>query len=141
MTSQGLREATPPWSTAVFARVVGELDESVDHLPAYLEPLHLIVGRRHPLARRRTVRLEELCRSRDFFSFVGAWCADIVQIPIVDPAPTYPWSLLLNRHHPHPATLQLVRHVEAHFEPLDRARQRVPPADRARFSAHPSGSA
>ncbi|MCP3802355.1 LysR family transcriptional regulator [Allokutzneria sp. A3M-2-11 16] len=190
VTSQGLRDAGPALAErsvdAAFARVTGALDESIAHHPAYLEPLHLLVGRKHPLARRRSVTvaelaggtawmpdnqpgsewadyyealeeelgigidtsgphfgfdhlLEELGGSPDWFSFAAErmrvpWYPDVVQIPIVRPIPVYPWSLLVNRHHPHPALSRLVRHVEENFTPLDPARHWVPPADRASFS-------
>ncbi|MFC7586143.1 LysR family transcriptional regulator [Nonomuraea antimicrobica] len=52
VTSNGLRSALGTLSggsvDAAFARVRGALDEDLRHVPAYLEPVHLLVGRDHP---------------------------------------------------------------------------------------------
>jgi DNA-binding transcriptional LysR family regulator len=64
VTSNGLTEALPALAggsiDAFFARATGELGEDIECTPAYLEPLHLLVGRGHPLADRREVEMSEL---------------------------------------------------------------------------------
>lgn len=45
---------------AEFARVTGDLDRALAWTPAYLEPLHVLAGHRHPLAGRDEVSLREL---------------------------------------------------------------------------------
>lgn len=67
VTSRGLREAQPALLggaiDVAFARVAGELDPAIAHQPAYLEPHHMLAGRKHPLAGRRRVRMAELAES------------------------------------------------------------------------------
>jgi DNA-binding transcriptional LysR family regulator len=64
VTSNGLRSArgalTHGSVDAAFARLTGPLDEELRYVPAYLEPLHLLVDRAHPLAKLREVPLERL---------------------------------------------------------------------------------
>ncbi|MFC3965626.1 LysR family transcriptional regulator [Nocardia jiangsuensis] len=64
LTSTGLRSAREAFRAgaidAAFARVVGDLDPAIDYRPAYLEPLHVLVGRNHRLAGLRSVRMTEL---------------------------------------------------------------------------------
>lgn len=45
---------------AFFGRATGDLGDAIACTPAYLEPLHLLVGRRHRLAGRRQVEMAEL---------------------------------------------------------------------------------
>lgn len=45
---------------AAFARVAGTLDAALAATPAYLEPLHLLVGQRHPLAARTEIGPDDL---------------------------------------------------------------------------------
>ncbi|QKG22931.1 LysR family transcriptional regulator [Actinomadura verrucosospora] len=45
---------------AAFGRVTGPLPPGVRRIPAWLEPIPILVGRRHRLARRRRVPLPEL---------------------------------------------------------------------------------
>ncbi|MFI6296165.1 LysR family transcriptional regulator [Nonomuraea sp. NPDC050790] len=64
VTSNGLRSARDNLGLghvdAVFARAAGALPEGLEVVPAYLEPLHLLVGRTHPLAGRRRMETAEL---------------------------------------------------------------------------------
>ncbi|MFB4310276.1 LysR family transcriptional regulator [Actinomadura sp. GTD37] len=62
------------------------------------------------------------------------WHPDTVRIPLVDPTPVYPWSLLYPRAGRHPALDLLVRHVQASYRPFDPDRQWLPAADRHLFT-------
>ncbi|MEV0616413.1 LysR family transcriptional regulator [Nonomuraea sp. NPDC050404] len=62
------------------------------------------------------------------------WHPDTVQIPLVDPAPVYPCSLLFHQHNPHPVLEAFVRFVKGHHRPFDPGRQWLPGPDRAEFS-------
>ncbi|MBM7783671.1 LysR family transcriptional regulator [Tenggerimyces flavus] len=66
-TSNGLRSARGALARgsidAAFARVMGTLDEELRHLPAYLEPIYVLVDRSHPLARLREVPMSRLAAS------------------------------------------------------------------------------
>ncbi|MFI6520898.1 LysR family transcriptional regulator [Spirillospora sp. NPDC050679] len=77
--------------------------------------------------------------SGEHVGLVGEWCRlpgrpRTVQIPLVDPAPVYPCSLIYHRQNRHPVLARLVRFVEDAFRPFDAERQWLPPADRADFS-------
>ncbi|PXX58041.1 DNA-binding transcriptional LysR family regulator [Nocardia tenerifensis] len=67
ITSSGLRSGRSALVNGAidvaFARVVGALDPSIEYMPAYLEPLHVLIGRKHPLAGNRRIRLCELADS------------------------------------------------------------------------------
>ncbi|MDI5981886.1 LysR family transcriptional regulator [Amycolatopsis magusensis] len=188
VTSRGLRTGQPALLSGsvdvAFARVAGPLDPAIAHQPAYLEPHHMLAGRRHPLAGRRRVRmaelaewvawmpgnepgsewadyyadlrrefgltihtagphfgldhlLDELAASRDRFTFGGErmrvpWHAGIVQVPIVDPTPLYPWSMLWHRRNRHPALPLLADHITAGLHRFDPASQWLPPAEPVR---------
>ncbi|GLW06858.1 LysR family transcriptional regulator [Microtetraspora sp. NBRC 13810] len=72
----------------------------------------------------------------------GEWCRlpshpRTVQIPIVDPAPMYPCSLLRHRQNRHPVLAALTRFVEGDFRPYDPRRQWLPAPDRAAFHRPP----
>jgi DNA-binding transcriptional LysR family regulator len=45
---------------AAFGRVTGTLPPGIERIPACLEPIHILVGRQHSLARRRHVPMGEL---------------------------------------------------------------------------------
>ncbi|OZM81584.1 LysR family transcriptional regulator [Pseudonocardia sp. MH-G8] len=64
ITSDGLRSAVPALLRgtvdAAFVRVLGPLDPALAHTPVALDPLHVLVGTRHPLAGRKQVRMAEL---------------------------------------------------------------------------------
>ncbi|MER6511315.1 LysR family transcriptional regulator [Nonomuraea sp. NPDC001636] len=188
LTSNGLRSAhgalTRGSIDAFFGRVTGTRNEELRHIPAYLEPVHLLVSRDHPLASRQHVEMERLSGSTvwmpgntpssewaDFYDLLGStfdvridtsgpdfgweyfveriasgehigfggeglrlpWHPRIMQIPLVDPAPVYPCSLLHHRQNHHPALTLLIRFVESGFRPFDPARQWLPTPDRAAF--------
>ncbi|MFB7718078.1 LysR family transcriptional regulator [Nocardia sp. NPDC056100] len=185
VTSSGLRSGraalTEGTIDVAFARVIGALDAAIEHIPAYLEPLYVLVGRNHRFAHQRTVRptdlagaiarmpgnepgsewaqfyddlaaefgltidtsgpdfgldhlLDEIAHSEQSFVFSGErlrvpWHRDIVQIPIVDPTPTYPHSMLWHRRNPHPALPELINHVTKAFRPFDPDRHWLPASD------------
>ncbi|WP_222871397.1 LysR family transcriptional regulator [Nonomuraea sp. PA05] len=188
VTSNGLRSARAALDRgsvdAAFCRASGPLEE-LDGVPAFLEPVHLLVSRGHPLAGRASVPVPELAGSvvwmpgnvpgsewaefyrllGDAFGFridasgpdfgwdhfvadVGAgrgvslvgetmrlpWHPGTVRIPLVDPAPVYPSSLLFHRRNRHPVLEALVRFVRGNRPPFDPARQWLPEADLAVFS-------
>ncbi|AXB47969.1 LysR family transcriptional regulator [Amycolatopsis albispora] len=188
VTSRGLRSGQPALLSGAidvaFARVTGELDPAIAYQPAYLEPHHLLAGRKHPLAGRRRVRmadlagtvvsmpgnepgsewadyyhhlrhefgfgvetagpdfgldhmLDEIARSADRCTFGGErmrvpWHAGIVQLPVVDPTPLYPWSMLWHRRNRHPALPVLIEHIAERVRPFDPATQWLPPGEPVR---------
>ncbi|MGN2639595.1 LysR family transcriptional regulator [Nocardia takedensis] len=185
VTSRGLRSGRAALVDGTidvaFARVVGALDPAIDHRPAYLEPLHILVGPGHRLADRRRIRLvdladsiarmpgnepgsewaqyyddlttdfgltmdtggpnfgldhmlDEIAGSSDRYMFSGQrlrvpWHPDIRRIPIVEPTPGYPHSMLWHRRNRHPALSRLIRHIAADFEPFDPDRHWLPPTE------------
>ncbi|WP_344887497.1 LysR family transcriptional regulator [Nonomuraea antimicrobica] len=105
VTSNGLRSALGTLSggsvDAAFARVRGALDEDLRHVPAYLEPVHLLVGRDHPLAGLAQVELERLSGAtiwmpgnapgsewRDYYRLLGA----AFDLRIDDSGPDFGWE-------------------------------------------------
>lgn len=156
---------------AYLRDVAGELDPRLARTYAYLEPVHVIVGVRHPLARARGVRPAELGRyrawvpgivagsewetfyadfaeafgldidpagyavgaesvfdaiaaSRSLVTFAGersrvGWpgALGLVQLPVADPVPVYPWSLIWRAGTEHEGTKRLVSHVRRSFSP------------------------
>ena len=62
------------------------------------------------------------------------WHPDTVQVPLVDPVPVYPWSLLHHRRNQHPALPLLTRHIADGYRPFDPGRQWLPVPDRARMA-------
>lgn len=156
---------------AYLRDVAGELGPGLARAYARLEPTHVIVGVRHPLARSRSVRPAELARYRGwvpgivegsewetfFLDFAEAFGLDIdptgyavgtesvfdavaasrslvtyvgersrigwpgnlgvVRLPVTDPAPLYPWSLVWRADTEHPGALRLAEHVKRSFAP------------------------
>jgi DNA-binding transcriptional LysR family regulator len=156
---------------AYLRDVAGELDPALARTYAFLEPAHVIAGVRHPLARSREVRPQDLARyrawvpgivagsewetfyqdfaaafgldvdptgyavgsesvfdavaaSRSLVTLVGArsrvgWPGGLglVRLPVVDPVPAYPWSLIWRADTAHQGALRLVEHVTRSFEP------------------------
>ncbi|GLX02047.1 LysR family transcriptional regulator [Microtetraspora sp. NBRC 16547] len=190
VTSNGLRSARHALLhgsvDAAVARVTGPLEDDLRHVPACLEPLHLLVGRDHPLADRREVGMAQLSGSTvwmpgnvpgsewaEFYCLLGAefdiridtsgpdfgweyyvegigsgerigfvgeqmrvpWHPRTVQIPIVDPAPAYPSSLLYHRQNRHPALASFIGFIVSDFQPFDPRHQWLPEPDRAAFAA------
>ncbi|HEX8871089.1 MAG TPA: LysR family transcriptional regulator [Lentzea sp.] len=157
---------------AYLRDVAGELDPGLARTYARLEPIHVIVGVRHPLAKSRSVRTEELARyrawvpgivegsewetwyldfaeafgldidptgyavgsesvfdsvaaSRSLVTYVGersrvGWPGSLglVRLPLVDPVPRYPWSLIWRADTGHQGAKRLIEHVKRSFEPL-----------------------
>lgn len=62
------------------------------------------------------------------------WNPRTVQLPIVDPVPVYPWSLLCHRQNHHPALSRLTAFVAREFRPFDPRSQWLPAPDRPAFS-------
>ncbi|MFD9896151.1 LysR family transcriptional regulator [Amycolatopsis sp. NPDC059027] len=193
VTSNGLRSARTTLPSgqidAAFARVVGELDEAIEHTPAHMDRMQVVVGRGHRFARRRQIRLAELAgltawmpgnggdsewadyyrefsaafdvgidvsgpnfgfehlldvvgNSGDRLSFVGEgirvpWHPRIVRLPIADPTPVFPHSLLWYRHNRHPALPRLVGHIRRGYVPFDPRREWLPEPDRAVIASGP----
>ena len=156
---------------AYLRDVPGELDQRLARTYARLEPTHVIVGVRHPLARSRSVRPEELARYRYwvpgivagsewetfFLDFAAAFSLDIdptgyavgtesvfdavaasrslatfvgersrigwpgnlglVRLPLADPVPLYPWSLVWRADTEHEGAKRLIGYVKRSFEP------------------------
>ncbi|MFC4121863.1 LysR family transcriptional regulator [Nonomuraea zeae] len=89
VTSDGFRTARVSLAhglvDAAFGRISGTLEEDLGALPAYLEPLHLLVAAGHPLAGRSRLRMAELSGTTawmpgntegsewaEFYRFLGA---------------------------------------------------------------------
>jgi DNA-binding transcriptional LysR family regulator len=156
---------------AYLRDVAGELSPGLARTYARLEPAHVMVGVRHPLARSRGVRPEELARyrawvpgiapgsewetffvdlaeafgldidptgyavgtesvfdavaaSRSLVTFVGersrvGWPGSlgVVRLPVVDPVPLYPWSLIWRADTGHQGAIRLIGHVKRSFAP------------------------
>jgi DNA-binding transcriptional LysR family regulator len=168
---------------AAFGRTVGTLPPGIERIPARLESIPILVGRRHPLARRRRVAMRELSgrtawmpgNARDsewaeYYRYLSAdfgvridTCGpvfgrdhiterigaspdlitfglkaqfpgpDIVEIPVVDPTPAYPWSLMWHGLNRHPSLPLLIDHVRGCYRPYDAVNQWLPAPDRSLF--------
>jgi DNA-binding transcriptional LysR family regulator len=175
VTSTGLRSAVPALLAghidAAYVRVVGACDDRLAHTMAYLEPLYVLVGRRHAFAGRRSLTaaeldgttawmpwndpgsewaafyadlaaafgvhvetkgplfgldhlFDEIAGDDHLLTFVGegtptrmAWRPDVVRIPLVDPSPVYPLSLLWHRDSRHSLLPALIAHTRTHHRP------------------------
>jgi DNA-binding transcriptional LysR family regulator len=173
---------------AAFGRVAGALPSDIERAPVHLEPIFVLVSRRHRLARGRQVPmaklagltawmpgnagesewadyyrffsaefgvtidtsgpvfgrdhiLEKIAASPDLITFAAktqlTGNPDIIHLPVVDPVPVYPWSLLWHRLNRHPALPSLIAHATARYRPRDPARQWLPEPDRALFPPAP----
>ncbi|WP_242903774.1 LysR family transcriptional regulator [Actinomadura terrae] len=190
LTSDGLATAAPALLAgaldAFLGRAATGLDEGIRHAPAYLEPLHVLVGRGHRLADHEHVRAVELAGTTawmpgnaresewvEFYRFLSADLGigtdpsgpnfglehyveriatsdtrygivgediplpphpDIRRLPIVEPTPVFPWSLMWHAQNRHPALAPLIEHVTAGSRPFDPSAEWLPPPDRAAFS-------
>ena len=189
ITSNGFRTAPAALARgsidAAFVRVSGVLQDDFRALPAYLEPLHLLVGRDHPFAGRQRLEMARLAGSTvwmpgnvegsewaEYYRFLGAafdiqintsgpdfgyehfveeigssgqmsfvgertripWHPDTVQIPLIDPTPVYPWSLLNHRQNRHSTLGLLTRYIASSYRPFDPDHQWLPDPDRAAFT-------
>ncbi|MFC4055757.1 LysR family transcriptional regulator [Actinomadura syzygii] len=63
------------------------------------------------------------------------WHPDTVRIPLVDPVPLYPWSMLYHRRNHHPALALLAHHITRNYRPFDPRHKWLPATDRAAFTA------
>jgi DNA-binding transcriptional LysR family regulator len=171
---------------AAFGRVRGPLPPGIGRVAAWLEPMYVLVGRRHAFARRKRVPAAELSgltawmpnNARDsewaeYYRFLSAGFGvtidtsgpvfgrehivgrisgspdlmmfvartqfaghpGIVHVPVTDPAPVYPWSLLWQEANRHPVLPPLIAHVKSRYEPYDANRQWLPAPDRPLFPA------
>jgi DNA-binding transcriptional LysR family regulator len=156
---------------AYLRDVPGEFDPGLARTYAHLEPFHVIVGVRHPLAGSRGVRPAELARyrawvpgiaegsewetcyldfaeafgldidatgyavgsesvfdavavSRSLVTYVGEWSRvswpgslGLVRLPLVDPVPLYPWSLIWRADAGHQGAMRLIEHVKRSYKP------------------------
>jgi DNA-binding transcriptional LysR family regulator len=169
---------------AAFGRVAAGLAPGIERVPAFLEPLFVLVGRRHRLARRKRVPVQELSgltawmpgnatdsewaqyyqyfsaefgvtidtsgpvfgrdhimerigASPDLIMFAAktqlTGSPDIVHLPVTDPVPVYPWSLLWHGLNRHPALPLLIAHTQARYRPFDPRAQWLPDPDRHLF--------
>jgi DNA-binding transcriptional LysR family regulator len=169
---------------AAFGRAATGLASGIERVPACLEPVFVLVGRRHRLARRRRVPMRELAgltawmpgnagesewaqyyrflsaefgvaidtsgpvfgrdhitekiaASPDLFMFAAktqlTGNPGVVHLPVTDPTPVYPWSLLWHGLNRHPALPLLIAHVQARYRPHDPRTQWLPAPDRPLF--------
>jgi DNA-binding transcriptional LysR family regulator len=169
---------------AAFGRVTAGLAPGIERIPACLEPLYVLVSRRHRLARRKRVPAHELSgltawmpgnagdsEWAQYYRFLSAEFGvtidtsgpvfgrdhitetiaaapdlitfaartqltgnpDVVHLPVTDPAPVYPWSLLWHGLNRHPTLPPLIAHVQASYRPYDEQSQWLPPPDRPLF--------
>jgi len=179
---------------AAFGRVTAGLAPGIERVPAFLEPIFVLVGRRHRLARRKRVPAQELSgltawmpgnatdsEWADYYRFFSAEFGvtidasgpvfgrdhitetigaspdlitfaaktqltgnpDVVHLPVTDPVPVYPWSLLWHGLNRHPALPLLIAHTRACYRPCDPRTQWLPDPDRHLFppqSLLPRGS-
>ena len=169
---------------AAFGRVVSGLAPGIERVPACLEPLFVLVSRKHRLARRKRVPtaelsgltawmpgnagdsewaqyyrffsaefgvaidtsgpvfgrdhiMETIAASPDLITFAArtqlTGNPDVVHLPVTDPVPVYPWSLLWHGLNRHPALPPLIAHVQARYRPFDPRAQWLPDPDRHLF--------
>lgn len=173
---------------AAFGRVTGTLPPGIERIPAFLEPIFILVSRHHRLARRKRVPMRELSgltawmpgntpdsdhaeyyrflsaefgvqidtsgpvfgrdhimerisASNELITFAAktqlAGNPDIVHLPVADPTPVYPWSLMWHEANRHPSLPLLIAHVKARYRPYDARSQWLPAPDRSLFPASP----
>ncbi|MFV2174894.1 LysR family transcriptional regulator [Actinomadura sp. LOL_016] len=84
--------------------------------------------------------VERTAASRELITAVGEkirmpWHPGVAQIPVVDPVPVYPWSLLWHPRNRHPVLPRLVAYVRDGFRPYRPGRDWLPEPDRPAFSA------
>jgi DNA-binding transcriptional LysR family regulator len=155
---------------AYLRDVAGELDPVLSFCYAWLEPVEVIVGARHPLARAARVRAPDLGRypawvpgivagsewetfyqdfaaafdlgidptgyktgtdsvfdaiaaSTSLVTYVGEKsrvalpsAPALARLPVTDPVPLYPWSLIWRSQTRHPGARRLIAHVKRAFQ-------------------------
>jgi DNA-binding transcriptional LysR family regulator len=76
---------------------------------------------------------DSVAASRSLVTFVGEKnrvalpsAADLVRLPVTDPVPLYPWSLIWRRQSPHPETSRLIEYAEGALQPPDPAAAWLP---------------
>jgi len=93
-----------------------------------------IFGRDHMLGKIRA--------TRDLITFAAkgqlSGHPDIVHLPLVDPVPVYPWSLMWHEANRHPSLPLLIEHVQARYQPFAAGAQWLPAPDRPLFPADPA---
>ena len=81
--------------------------------------------------------MEKIGASADLITFASktqlTGSADIVHLPVTDPTPVYPWSLLWHGLNRHPALPLLIAHAQARYRPYDPRRHWLPAPDRPLF--------
>ena len=161
------QQAVSAYLRAMPGRAVARLSSTL----AYLEPMQVIVGPRHPLAGAGSAPASELRRYRAWVPGIvpgsewEAWYAELgeafgvpvdatryttasdsvfdavaasdslvtfvgqgsrvalptapvlTRLPVVDPVPVYPWSLIWRAPPRHPGTRRLVAHTRRTFQP------------------------
>jgi hypothetical protein len=163
-----------PWTWiagyAYLRDASAELGPLLSFCYAFLEPVQVIVGARHPLALAGRARAADLARypawvpgivagsewetfyrdfadafgldidptgytagtesvfddiaaSRSLMTFVGERsrvalpsAPALARLPVVDPVPLYPWSLIWRSQTRHPGTRRLIAHVKRSFQ-------------------------
>jgi hypothetical protein len=86
--------------------------------------------------------MEKIGASKDLITFAArtqfAGYPDIAHIPVTDPTPVCPWSLMWHGLNRHPALPLLIAHVKARYRPYDARSQWLPAPDRSLFPADPN---
>jgi DNA-binding transcriptional LysR family regulator len=81
--------------------------------------------------------MERIGASADLITFAAktqlAGSPDIVHLPVTDPTPVYPWSLLWHGLNRHPALPLLIAHAQARYRPYDPRTHWLPAPDRPLF--------
>ena len=89
--------------------------------------------------------MEKVGGSQDLITFASktqfAGYPDIAHIPIIDPTPVYPWSLMWHEANRHPSLPLLIAHVKARYRPHNPTSQWLPAPDRSLFPANPEPGA
>ncbi|MFI7636027.1 LysR family transcriptional regulator [Nonomuraea sp. NPDC049400] len=173
---------------AAFGRTTGEVPPGIERAPACLEPIPILVSRRHRLARRRRVRMAELsgltawmpgnARDSEWADYYRLLSAEfgvridssgpffgrdhimervaaspdlitfgnkrqypmspgVVEIPVTDPMPVYPWSLMWHEANRHPSLPLLIAYAKDRYRPFTTRSQWLPAPDRPLFPADP----
>jgi DNA-binding transcriptional LysR family regulator len=86
--------------------------------------------------------VERIRASQDLITFAAKTqfpgYPDIVHIPVTDPTPVYPWSLMWHQANRHPSLPLLIAHVNARYHrPCDAHSRWLPAPDRPLFPADP----
>jgi DNA-binding transcriptional LysR family regulator len=81
--------------------------------------------------------MEKIGASKDLITFAAktqlSGNPDIVHLPVADPTPVYPWSLMWHEANRHPTLPLLIAHVKARYRPYDARSQWLPSPDRPLF--------